>query len=344
MMHRRLDNARDGFTLIELLVVIAIIAVLIALLLPAVQAAREAARRAQCVNNMKQLGLGLHNYHGTVGVLPWGQGPLGCNDWNYLALMLPHLEQQALYNSLNFGRQADGINGFACTGHAFNTTGTRTQLSFAVCPSDSGDRLTSPDGRLSYYGNSGSTPVFFTTTSNGLPNGLFASVPESPAISFSSITDGTSNTAALSERVMGTGLYDQRVTIDYGTPTATFSSIGTVEPMTSPEPFRDACLQNGDPRKPGVAPGTGRATGAVWHMGNGNSGRYNHVMAPNTWSCVETGGNSNGAMTASSRHSGVVNVVMADGSVRAVKNTVAINVWGAIGSRNGGEVVSSDAL
>jgi len=342
-MSRRLKTVRAGFTLIELLVVIAIIAVLIALLLPAVQAAREAARRAQCVNNMKQLGLALHNYHDTVGVLPWGQGPLGCNDWNYLSLMLPHVEQQAVYNSLNFGRR-DALNGFACAGHAYNTTGTRTHLSFAVCPSDNSDRLTSPDGRLSYYGNSGSTPVFFTTTTNGLPNGLFASVPESPAIRFSSITDGTSNTAALSERVMGTGLYDQRVTIDYGTPTATFSSVPAVEPMTSPEPYRAACLQNGDPRKPGVALGTGRATGAVWHMGNGNSGRYNHVMAPNTWSCVDGGGNSNGAMTASSRHSGVVNVTMADGSVRAVKNSIAVTVWGAIGSRNGAEVVSSDAL
>ncbi len=342
-MKRRLDNARTGFTLIELLVVIAIIAVLIALLLPAVQAAREAARRAQCVNNMKQLGLALHNYHDTVGVLPWGQGPLGCNDWNYLSLILPHVEQQALYNSLNFGRR-DATNGFACAGHVVNTTATRAQLSFAVCPSDNSSRLTSPDGRLSYYGNSGSTPVFFTTTARDVPNGLFGSVPESPAIGLSSITDGTSNTVALSERIMGIGLYDQSVTIDYGTPTATVSSVPAVEPMNTPEPYRAACLQNGDPRKPGVAIAGGRATGVVWHMGNVNSGRYNHVMAPNTWSCVEVSGNSNGATTASSRHAGVVNVTMADGSIRAVKNTVAINVWSAIGSRNGGEVVSSDAL
>jgi prepilin-type N-terminal cleavage/methylation domain-containing protein/prepilin-type processing-associated H-X9-DG protein len=342
-MSHRAGSKRSGFTLIELLVVIAIIAVLIGLLLPAVQAAREAARRSQCVNNLKQLGLALHNYHDTAGCLPWGQGPLGCNDWNYLSLMLPHLEQTAVFNSLNFGRR-DALNGFACAGHAFNTTATRTSLTFAVCPSDNGNRLTSPDGRLSYYANSGSTPVLFTTTTNGLPNGLFSTVPETGPISFSSVTDGTSNTAALSERVMGTGLYDQRVTRDYGTPTASFSSIGTVEPMTTPEPFRASCLSSGDPRKPGVALGAGRATGVVWHMGNPNSGRYNHVMTPNTWSCMETGGNSNGAMTASSRHPGVVNVAMGDGSIRAVKNTIAVTVWGAIGSRNGGEVVSSDSL
>src|SRR5262249_19334094 len=84
---------RRGFTLIELLVVIAIIAVLIALLLPAVQGAREAARRAQCVNNLRQYGIALHNYHDTVGSLPWGHGPLGCNDWGWIALALGHLEQ-----------------------------------------------------------------------------------------------------------------------------------------------------------------------------------------------------------------------------------------------------------
>ncbi len=93
---------RRGFTLIELLVVIAIIAVLIALLLPAVQAAREAARRAQCVNNLKQIGLAMHNYHQSVNSLPWGHGPFGWNDWNAFVLMLPMLEQSALYNATNF--------------------------------------------------------------------------------------------------------------------------------------------------------------------------------------------------------------------------------------------------
>src|SRR3954454_12849676 len=99
---RRSRNSSRGFTLIELLVVIAIIAILIALLLPAVQAAREAARRAQCVNNLKQLGIALHNYHDVNSVLPWGAGPWGWHDWSAHVMMLPYMEQTSVFNALNF--------------------------------------------------------------------------------------------------------------------------------------------------------------------------------------------------------------------------------------------------
>ena len=95
------SRIRRGFTLIELLVVIAIIAVLIALLLPAVQAAREAARRAQCTNNLKQIGLALHNYHSAVNSFPWGDGPWWI-EWSAHTLLLPYMEQTPIYNALNF--------------------------------------------------------------------------------------------------------------------------------------------------------------------------------------------------------------------------------------------------
>ncbi len=118
-------KVRVGFTLIELLVVIAIIAVLIALLLPAVQSAREAARRAQCANNLKQIGLALHNYHSSVDSFPWGDGPDQWNQWSSLTLILPYLEQGATTNAINFsyGRQDPTL--------LVNTTAQRTTFGFA---------------------------------------------------------------------------------------------------------------------------------------------------------------------------------------------------------------------
>src|SRR5437773_809625 len=97
----RTARSPRGFTLIELLVVIAIIAVIIALLLPAVQSAREAARRAQCVNNLKQIGLAIHNYHSSVNSLPWGDGPWWI-EWSAHTLLLPYIEQGPIYNAINF--------------------------------------------------------------------------------------------------------------------------------------------------------------------------------------------------------------------------------------------------
>jgi len=140
-------RAGRGFTLIELLVVIAIIAVLIALLLPAVQAAREAARRAQCTNNLKQIGLALHNYLTTVGVFPPGRFnsyvPGAGNCWGAYSQLLPELDQAAIFNAFNFNLAPDSTSSALA-----NSTGFQTFLTPLLCPSDSSPELIDVGGPL----------------------------------------------------------------------------------------------------------------------------------------------------------------------------------------------------
>src|SRR5262249_54798625 len=173
--NRRLSSPRLGFTLIELLVVIAIIAVLIALLLPAVQAAREAARRSQCANNLKQIGIALHNYHDTVGSFAisfWrvqdGRPTDGINRHSWIAMVLPFMEQTPIYNAINF---SVGVAGDLAGGNAYgrmNATALMTPIAILMCPSDPGpvfsnyDRVDAGVGpnansgpKLSYFGNIG---------------------------------------------------------------------------------------------------------------------------------------------------------------------------------------------
>jgi len=335
---------KRGFTLIELLVVIAIIAVLIALLLPAVQSAREAARRIQCTNNLKQLGIALHNYHDQVGSLPWGDLSGDWNDWSALALLSPYLEQGALYNAFNF---VD--NGTAASPNGVvNQTGRIIQLSVLLCPSDS-TRLTSADGHTSYHGNSGSTPNSFNF--NSPLDGLFLAIDgpgtafpgkQGKIVNFAGITDGLSNTAAFSEVVMGIGTENFNVR-DNNVPSA---SILELAPPTNnnsfPNDYYLACKQ----LNAGAAQLWGDlsfgAMGRAWYCGVPNHTRYVHVMPPNSLSCYYQGGFGQGAITASSRHPGTVNVLLADGSVRGIKSSIAINVWWALGTRSGNEVISAD--
>ena len=223
---------RSGFTLIELLVVIAIIAVLIALLLPAVQAAREAARRAQCTNNLKQLGLAVHNYISSNNVLPL-QTMFPSNEavswgWSYgwgLAI-LPNLEQSTMFNAWNFGT---GIFGNSSTPSVYSTSNTTVayiQLATYICPSDgTRQRPHTPYGATNYMGNEGgpgalgaflgtivpqpgqpATPGNTGETyfgGNGLWLNGWGDYQNMGPVGIENIRDGTSNTGLFSERLLG---------------------------------------------------------------------------------------------------------------------------------------------
>jgi prepilin-type N-terminal cleavage/methylation domain-containing protein/prepilin-type processing-associated H-X9-DG protein len=349
-------SRRDlGFTLIELLVVIAVIAVLIALLLPAVQAAREAARRAQCVNNLKQMGLAIHNYHQVIDTLPPGHFGTGWNDWNATTMLLPYLEQGPLYNTINFANSGDAAD----PGYRPNTTAFRAHLAGLLCPSDP-DRLTNAFGHSNYYGNSGNAPEsIFDNHLHGACNGLFASVKHENGtanvkpVGFRDITDGLSQTAAFSERVKG--LSTSFSGFDPARPTSAEMSVNVDSTGKTNGAFNDtipnvyyaACKALSPYASTGKFNTSGSiSSGEYWWDGHFETGMYNHIMLPNTWSCDDAANdwvNDAGASDVSSHHPGGVNVGFADGSVKFVKDSVSTTTWWALGSRAGGEVVSADS-
>ena len=335
--------SRRAFTLIELLVVIAIIAVLIALLLPAVQAAREAARRAQCVNNLKQLGLAVANYESSNQCLPPAHVGYNWNDWSAPVMMLPALEQSPLFNATNF------TSGFAIPTTPQNTTVFNTKISFLICPSDI-DRLTNGTGHTNYPMCAGSEAYTMKYGDNfrGVGIDLGQQGGASGRIAMKDILDGTSNSVCFSERVKGvdSGL-------DSLTPTSSVSNTNNWYPNASPIVDYLSCLTLA-PNATNLAsmalagtPANSDSTmGSYWHLGLGRTGGiYTNIMPPNSWSCVTNNQDMNGALlTASSRHSGGVNALFCDGSVKFVKSSINYVVWMAVGTIANSEVVSADAL
>ncbi|WP_435020141.1 DUF1559 domain-containing protein [Tundrisphaera sp. TA3] len=365
--------SRRGFTLIELLVVIAIIAVLIALLLPAVQAAREAARRAQCTNNLKQIGLALHNYADANGVFPMSTtsakaGPGGaCQSglFGWHAGILPQVEQQATFNAINFSvGNADNCGDpnailYAATigrDHP-NGTAARTTIAAYLCPSDA-----SPPGEAmgpsrpasqNYSGNVGWTPDTSGPDSGGRlgrHNGFIGLVspaaradwhvgPIAPAM----VTDGLSQTVAVAERRLPRSSNPDDVDAMFAEPEATRSYCGgSAGSGRSLNYWQRFCKSVSFP-DPAWTVYQGRA----WISGWGHAGgTYMQVMPINGRSCHLYGGemDANNLITPGSHHPGGINALFGDGSVRFVRETVALPVWWAIGTRDGGEVVSGDAF
>ncbi|AMV38104.1 DUF1559 domain-containing protein [Planctomyces sp. SH-PL62] len=332
-----------GFTLIELLVVIAIIAVLIALLLPAVQAAREAARRIQCTNNLKQLGLGLHNYEGVAGALPPSMCMKGSgttitwsNGWSVHGRLLPFLEQGSAFNSINFTLRYSVPE---------NTTIGAMVIAAFLCPSEVNTQPRATTlaryGVNNYGWNMGDWYVWggFAGAANGAP----FQVNQSRTLA--AFSDGLSNTVVAAEvKTYQPNLGNCGGLANVNNPNA--------QPSPAADPYTVAPEYN--------AGCTLATTGHTeWVDGAVHESGFTTAWTPNR-RIVRTGGDQSqaldligsresqggptfAAVTSRSYHPGGVNVLLADGSVRFIKDSINGDAWRALGSLRGGEVISSDS-
>jgi prepilin-type processing-associated H-X9-DG protein len=357
-----------------------------------VQSAREAARRAQCVNNLKQLALGMHNYVTSNGTFPIGEGPTDGTQYDALAGILPYIDQGPVANAVNFtysGADRTGWRDFATQSFRIqgNTTAWHLTLNIAQCPSDNRDALTLNFGHTNYAANRGSIPAAQPGRGAGFIrcDGLVCKVdgaygcPAPPwndpwqnyvcssgaasglCVPIADVTDGTSNTAAWGERIKGIGNNENDL-VDPLAPATTYYAL----PMISGDPFRyfydtaaalpflyqdcisSTTVYNRCTCQLGQLTGCASSLnivhmGMYWWMGLTSSGTFNTAMPPNSKFCTQ--GNENywaQAFGTSSRHPGGVNMALADGSVKFLKNTISPPIMWALGSRNGGEVLNAD--
>jgi len=343
-----MSRSRSAFTLIELLVVIAIIAILIGLLLPAVQKVREAAARTQCTNNLKQIGLALHNYHDAYQRFPTGKGAsypgaAGYARWSAHSQFLPFLEQDNLYKSIDFTHppETPGMGGVAPFMPAWqnpgrvNATACRTLVKLFLCPSDGAAIPPDWPGQTNYLASQGSMWLCdvserqpSTLAPQATANGVFYYLSQ---VRITDIKDGTSNTALFSEKIRGQGSPNPR------------SDMFMMMNTTSLDETYTVCSS----LNPNTATPLTSKEGASWVMGEMCCTTYNHVSTPNTRTCAGMGFPGNMANMAmqvppSSYHTGGVNVLFGDGDVRFISDGIDLGTWRALGSRNGGEVVSGD--
>jgi prepilin-type N-terminal cleavage/methylation domain-containing protein len=343
MSKRRL---RQGFTLIELLVVIAIIAVLIALLLPAVQQAREAARRSQCKNNLKQLGLALHSYHDSAKQFPKVSyavidtispnsptSPTTSYHWegrSAQTVLLPYLDQAPLYKMINQRAWWDSTFGAAGTQ---NRDLRRTRLDVFRCPSDT-DFPSVERGNCNYWISTGPNLGWDAST---VSNVGFAHINFST--STSDIRDGTANTIAMAEGLIG----------DNNNAVYSVSDLVRNQPLPAGSPptfWTEAMLISYGTQCQGGIGNHHSHSGRDWAAPMMWSTAFNTLAPPNwrfpnCFSCAGCGwGNGTGVFPSRSQHSGGTHHLFADGATRFINNTIAVTVYQALGSKASRDVAT----
>jgi type II secretory pathway pseudopilin PulG len=323
---------RIGLTLIELLVVCSIIGMLVALTMPAVQRAREASRRATCKNNLRQIGLALHNYESNFQVYPAATAgyllmqPTGADarDFSPFVYLLPYLDEQALYSTVNFDVTAfdpePGWDG------PENVTALSRRVSLFLCPTDPWPSVQGA-GTTNYRVNVGTGPRAFPPDDNGAFDvATWHTVAE--------FRDGLASTAAVSERVKGDGEGTRY------SPAPDIWQSGPIGATPSLEQLRVLCAAPSGP-----IPKHYSNAGASWFHGGSLWTWYNHGLTPNhhipDCTTAATVSVMPGLVTARSMHPGSVGVLMMDGSVRNAQDTISLEVWQALATRSGAEAYDS---